>query len=90
MHVYHVGEASTWELVRRVSLNTHFALDQRLVISDGTVLIHEHDPVSAVDRRIRAMLPDGEERIVWREADGPQQPGTLRARGRTQLLIGPP
>jgi hypothetical protein len=81
---YRLNEQSAWERMRRVPV-TGFG-SWSLVISDGTAFIREPDPTSLSEERIRALLPTGEDRIVWREADQK----TVRAHGHDQLLVGPP
>jgi hypothetical protein len=86
---YRLNEQSTFQRMRRIPVSDRLFLGYilwSLVISDGTVFIREQDPTTVSDERIRALLPTGEERVVWREADQT----VVRAHGIGQMLVGPP
>ncbi|HVY31514.1 MAG TPA: hypothetical protein VHB79_33400 [Polyangiaceae bacterium] len=80
--VYLVDEDSRFRLVRRAPV---LGLgDGQLVVSDGTIFVREYDETSSADERIRAYLPNGASRVVWREAEAVD----VRTHGEGGLLAG--
>jgi hypothetical protein len=80
--VYRVDAQSQWLFVRRVTARYSGTAFQAL--SDGTILVLDYEAASP-DTLIRAFLPDGSERVVWREADSP----VVHEHGGPQLFVGP-
>jgi len=80
---YLVDSESNWRFVRRVIVAD--LGESQLLLSDGTLLVEEWDGVSAPGYWIRAHLPDGKSRIVWREAEAIY----VRPSVWHQLLVGP-
>ena len=80
---YLVDSEAKWRFVRRVIVSR--LGNSQLILSDGTVLVEDFDSLSPPSYQIRAYLPNGSNRIVWRDAEAI----FVHSSGRHQLFVGP-